>query len=405
MTRANRSRQLAIVGAGPAGLVAAIAAQQAGFECTVYEQAASFDRVGGAIGIQGNGLRVLEAIGVLEAFRSRIELIHYAVVEAPPGRVVSRADLRAAHSPYSSFAVALRYDLHEVLAEAARAHGVVLNFGARCTSAHWQPHGVVLQFSNGASTEPALLFACDGVNSVVRDKLGFKAHKQVVGEAYLRVVAPLPHPHPERVGEFWANDGRRAGAFPLRGKRSYVFCSVPLGQWQQIRDNELDRWLESWDDFGPIYTLMRSVEDWRTAVYDELSDLRVERWQRNGVFLLGDAAHAMTPNLGQGANSAMVDALVLVNLLTEAAVNRNWRDVGRRYEQLRRPFVTRIQNAALLGGRMAAWTNPAARALRAAMLRTAGSIAPLRNASLRLVSGYNPAEQPFLHAPVRMPGA
>ena len=217
------------------------------------------------------------------------------------------------------------------------------------------------------------------------------------------MVAPIAHPDPARIGEYWHPDGRRAGAFALPGNRTYVFCSVPLGEWESIRQNRLQEWLNTWDDFGePTRSLIRSVTDWSSAVYDELADLRVDRWQRNGVFLLGDAAHAMTPNLGQGANSAMVDALVLVNLLVEAADSQAWREAGRRYEQLRRPFVTRIQNAALMGGRMAGWKNPLARALRDQSMKAFVHIAPIRKASLKLTSGYTPVEQPVLHAPVAM---
>jgi 2-polyprenyl-6-methoxyphenol hydroxylase-like FAD-dependent oxidoreductase len=405
MTAPHNARRIAIVGAGPAGLVAAIAARRAGFLCSVYEQAPSFERVGGAVGIASNGLQVLAALGLLDRFRAHIELLQHAQLEAPPGRVLTRANFRDSPLPHVGFAVALRYDLHEVLADCARAADVALHFDARCTGAQWQPHGVRLHFADGNDVEAPLVFACDGVNSVVRSALGFKSKKQTIGEAYLRLVAPIAHPDPERAGEYWAADGRRAGAFPLPGQRTYVFCSVPLGRWQEILNGRLEAWLSSWTDFGePIVTLLRSVRDWTGAVYDELSDLRVERWQRNGVFLLGDAAHAMTPNLGQGANSAMVDALVLVNLLTEVAPQRAWREAGRRYEQLRRPFVTKIQNAALLGGRLASWRNPVTRAVRDSLFRVITNFPPLLRSSLLLSAGYNPAEQHYLRTPVRIAG-
>ena len=72
MSPAHRSP--IIVGGGPAGLVAAVAARRAGFDCAVYEQAASFERVGGAVGIQSNGLHVLDVLGLLDAFRDHIQI-------------------------------------------------------------------------------------------------------------------------------------------------------------------------------------------------------------------------------------------------------------------------------------------------------------------------------------------
>jgi len=112
----------------------------------------------------------------------------------------------------------------------------------------------------------------------------------------------------------------------------------------------------------------------------------------------------MTPNLGQGANSAMTDALVLVNLLAECEGRGGWEQAGARYQHLRKPFVTRIQDAALLGGRIASWTSPPARGLRDWFLRAGTTIPALRRASMRLTSGLNPAEEAYLHPPVRVSG-
>src|SRR5439155_25521112 len=102
------------------------------------------------------------------------------------------------------------------------------------------------------------------------------------------------------------------------------------GDWNRILAEDLSAWARSWDDFGePVASLVRAI-DWQRAVYDELADVRVDRWYRDRVFLVGDAAHAMTPNLGQGANSAMADALVLINLL--AGANGDCDVAGARYE-------------------------------------------------------------------------
>ena len=391
------------MGGGPAGLVAAIAARHAGYDVKVFEQAPSFARIGGAIGIQSNGLRVLDALGVLPRFQPHIELIRLAGVEAPPGRTIMCGDFRELDIPHPHFAVALRFHLQEVLLACALDQGAEVVFGQRCTGVTTTGEQVQLSFENGASAEADLVFACDGNRSAVRETAGFQARSRTVGEAYLRLVAPMAHPNPDRVGEYWAIDGRRAGAFPLPENRTYVFCSVPLGQWQDIRANRLGEWVESWRDFGsPVYPLMRSIEDWNRAVYDELSDLRVDRWYNQRVVLLGDAAHAMTPNLGQGANSAMVDGLVLVNLLVETANTGDWRIAARRYEQLRKPFVTRLQRAALMGGRIASWKSKYARGMRDGTLRLLDRVGPVRRASMKIAAGYNPAEEPYFHPPVRL---
>jgi 2-polyprenyl-6-methoxyphenol hydroxylase-like FAD-dependent oxidoreductase len=388
------SHRIAIAGAGPAGLVAAIACRQAGFDVTVFEQAASFQHVGGAIGIQGNGLRVLSALGLYNRFRPCIELLMRAGLESPPGRRLVMADFSEIDVTSRGFAVALRYDLQDVLLQAAREHEVDIRFDSRCTSIQRSPDGVTVVLRDRTSAPADFVLACDGARSAVRDSAGFVATRREVGEAYLRCVSNIAHPNPERAGEYWHPDGRRAGAFPLPGNRTYLFCSVPIGQWQRILSTDLAAWLRTWADFGdPVASLVRAV-DWTRAVYDELSDVRVDRWYRDRVVLVGDAAHAMTPNLGQGANSSMVDALVLVNLLV--AMKADVEAAASRYERIRKPFVTRIQDAAWLGGRAASFTSRPARALRDSVIRFSTLIGPARRASLKLTAGYNPAEQEFL---------
>ena len=391
--------QLAIVGGGPAGLVAAIAARQAGFAVTVLEQAAGFEKIGGAVGIQSNGLRVLRAIGILDEFQKHIELVHQAGLEAPPGRRLTYADFRELRIPESGFAVALRYDLQTVLYQSALDHGVDIQFNTRCASIERFERAITLRVGNRDAFKAELVLGCDGVRSAVRQSGGFSIDRREPGEAYLRCIANVEHPDRARVGEFWQVDGRRVGAFPLPGQRTYLFCSVPVGRWRDLLANHLSMWIQSWNDFGePVRTLMAAV-DWPRAVYDELSEVRVDQWHRDRVFLVGDSAHAMTPNLGQGANCAMVDALVLVNLLAEARPTRNWNQAGQKYERMRKPFVTRIQDVAWLGGRLASWKSKPARAMRDAFLRLGDRVGPLRRSSMLLAAGYNPLEQEYLRAP------
>ena len=394
------SRRIAIVGGGPAGLVAAIAARQAGLDATIFEQAPSFQHVGGAVGIQTNGLNVLSALGVFDRFRPHIELLLRAGVESPPGRNLVMADFSEMDVTSRGFGVALRYDLQDVLLQSAREHEVEIRFDSRCTSVQSVGEGVMLTFRAGAPAQADVVLACDGSRSAVRDASGFTVKRREVGEAYLRSVANIAHPRRDRVGEYWHPDGRRAGAFPLPGDRTYVFCSVPIGQWQRILSSDLENWIRSWNDFGePVSSLVRAI-DWSAAVYDELSDVRVERWSRDRIILVGDAAHAMTPNLGQGANSAMTDALVLINLI--ALARGEVAGAAARYEQIRRPFVTRIQDAAWVGGRAASWTSAPARTIRDGAIRLSNRIALARRGSMMLTAGYNPAEQEFLRPVQRM---
>jgi len=90
-------------------------------------------------------------------------------------------------------------------------------------------------------------------------------------------------------------------------------------RWADILTKRLGPWIDSWQPYGTkVMTVLERVSDWHRVSYDEVHEIRPKQWSNPPVFLVGDAAHAMTPNYGQGANCAMVDALVLITLLARA---------------------------------------------------------------------------------------
>jgi 2-polyprenyl-6-methoxyphenol hydroxylase-like FAD-dependent oxidoreductase len=125
--------------------------------------------------------------------------------------------------------------------------------------------------------------------------------------------------------------------------------------------------------------------------------MKLARWARPPVFVAGDAAHAMTPNLGQGANSAMVDALVLTRILARAiGGNISLEAAASEYESIRRAFATRIQSTSHQMGMIASWQSPMARAVRNVLLDLTQRFAPLRRRTALLGTGYNPPENSLL---------
>jgi 2-polyprenyl-6-methoxyphenol hydroxylase-like FAD-dependent oxidoreductase len=391
--------RLAVVGAGPAGLIAAITARKLGLEVAVFEQAADFKPVGGGLMVHSNGLRVLDCLGLLDEMRPVLRFTQVAAVELPGGRRLATFDYRKLDIPQNRMAAVMRYALQDHLLNAAVREGADVRFGHRCEAIAFEAEAARLRFGNGDDHFCEVVIASDGIHSRARESAGLPARRRPIAEAYLRGVAEL-RTDCDTIREIWGPDGRRFGICPLAGDRTYFFCSVAFGGWQDILERGLEGWVESWASFGKeVAALLAAVPDWRQVNYSELQEVELRRWYRPPVFVVGDAAHAMTPNLGQGANSAMVDSLVLMQLLARAlAEGGDLEEAGKNYQGLRWTFVARTQRAARQTGMMAGWTAAPVRALRNLLLAQVQKVDRFEDPATLLAAGYHPDEDPYLRA-------
>ena len=227
MSLRARDLPVAIVGAGPAGLTAALAGRKLGLEVTVFEQAYDFKRIGGGIAIQDNGQRVLDTLGLLESFRPYMRQCPLGAFEVPGAKPLVAADLRKVSFLRHLPAVVLRYELQEHLLAAAVQEGVRIEFGHRCTGVSSNGGTTSLRFDNGTEYECDVILACDGIHSQTRESIGLRAKQKANGKAYIRGVAQF-RVDESRIREIWGPDGRLLGILPLPGDKAYFYCSVPL---------------------------------------------------------------------------------------------------------------------------------------------------------------------------------
>jgi 2-polyprenyl-6-methoxyphenol hydroxylase-like FAD-dependent oxidoreductase len=394
---------IVIVGAGLAGLAAALAAKRRGLNVTVYEQAPDFKRVGGGILMHSNGLRVLDALGVLKSLEPHLRFGSLIRVEEVGGRVLVSSDYARLPIPQNRIAVALRYQLQETLLAAVRKAGVPVHFGHRCEGLRREGKTATVTFAVGAETVEAtadILLACDGVNSRVRELARLPFTRIPVHEGWIRGVVPIDQPETV-MREIFGADGRRFGIAPLPDGKTYFYTRAPLGEWPEIiRDTaRREAWIATFQSYGPdAMAILRAVPDWEDVNYAELSEIQMTRWADPPFFFIGDAAHAMTPNLGQGANSALVDAYILIELLAEAKREGiPLKAVAEQYDALRRPFVTRIQKTAWQIGKMGNITSPFLLLLRRILFALSGAFPALQRSQLLLGAGYNRQEESFFH--------
>jgi 2-polyprenyl-6-methoxyphenol hydroxylase-like FAD-dependent oxidoreductase len=382
-----------IAGAGIAGLTAAIAARRLGFSVQLFEQADEFRDLGGGLALQSNGQRVLAALDLLDSLEECFRATQTLLLERPGGNVLSEFDYRALSVPYSRFAVILRRDLHRHLLQAAERLGISVRFGHRAEALASAGAESRVSFANGSAASAHVVIGADGTHSRIRDSSGISCHLLRPREAYLRAAAAAAADD-DFVHEIWSPDGRRFGYAPLPSRQTYFYCTAPFRQWPPQSGAALQHWIDSWADFGPLaMRLLRAVPNWSEVNCSEIVEVEMDRWSRPPVFLIGDAAHAMTPNLGQGANSAMVDALVLVRLLAQ---EDSLVAVAERYHRLRFHFVRRLQHASRRVGALAATKNPLLRTVSDAGLRFASSFPGLTAGQRFLTAGWNPPENALL---------
>jgi len=297
-----------IAGAGFAGLTAAIALAQRGWSVRVHEASPELRALGAGIFIWENGLRVLKAVGAYDDVTAGA---HEAMVYE------TRHDgkLIAAHSFTADKGTRMltmtRQHLYSALIRAAQQHGVEIVTDSQAVGA--MPEGVLMT-ADGRSFPADLVVGADGVRSRVRDSLGLLQERNVYGDGIVRVLAPrlkdeLGPGNWDHVIDFWNLQSR-----PLR--ILYVPCNAQdlyLALMAQVSDREAnaiplrtDIWSAAFPQLAPA---IRQVSV--GGRYDAYETTKLVRWSCGRVAIIGDAAHAMTPTLGQGAGTAMMNALAL----------------------------------------------------------------------------------------------
>ncbi|MEV5750773.1 FAD-dependent monooxygenase [Actinoallomurus sp. NPDC052308] len=364
-------RSAIVAGGGIGGLAAALALIGRGWRVQVLERAAEFGEVGAGLSLWPNGVRALEALGVGASVREYALPETQAGIRDVSGRWLSRTDTAELERRYGPVVMIHRADLLDTLRRAVPA--AALRTGATVTAVDTDGPRVRVEHTQGVS-HADLLIGADGINSTVRRSIWPQAAApRYAGYTAWRLVVETGPP--SAGGETWGR-GERVGISPLPGGRTYLFgvASVPAGQRGADGElAELRRRFAHWHD--PIPALLEAAAEDAVTRHDiyELPPLR--SYATGRVALLGDAAHAMTPNLGQGANQALEDAVTLAALLdahptVPAALAA--------YDRDRRPRTQMIAERSRRIGVLAQSTSAPGRALRDRLMRLIPASAMLR---------------------------
>lgn len=343
----SAKRHAEISGGGIGGLVAAAALAQRGWTVRVHERADHLRAFGSGIFVWYNLMRVLKAVGAYEEAMADAHRFVARETRDHENRLVNI--VRASPRPEDAIYTASRRAILEALAAAARRAGVEILTSSAAVGA--ESAGVLLT-ENGRSFAADLVVAADGVNSKVRDGLKLTARRQPLADGAIRVMIPraaeeLTSDRGQKSIEFWSGK-RRIFYTAVSREEVYVAFMLPVVD-EEGSAMPLRRW--TWQRSFPHLSdvIDRVGEQGR---WDRFELIRLHRWSAGKVAILGDAAHAMSPNTGQGAGTAAMNALSLAVHVSEApSVEEGLAS----WEAKERPLTEHTQRVAGIYGSLTAW--------------------------------------------------
>ncbi|MGV2941319.1 FAD-dependent monooxygenase [Mesobacillus sp. LC4] len=362
---------IAIIGAGIGGLSAAIALQQLGQKVRVFERASELMEMGAGIVLSANAIKALEKLGIADQVREAGSPVKKAEIRTPDGQLLVNMPVHKQAERYGTYSYLIyRPDLQRILYEKLAPDTVIL--GKKFSRLEQHRENITSMFEDGEIVYSKFLIGADGVHSRVRQNILGDSPLRYSGFAAFRGISRFEDDRfPVELGggfEAWGN-GKRFGFSHLGKGRVFWFAAINTPQGKLLaapnkKQVALDH-LKSW--WGPISNVIDSTDEEDILVHEIFDRKPIKKWHKGRVTLLGDAAHPMLPNLGQGGAQAMEDALMLTRYL-----KRFPQDVEQalsRYEQERIPRVTKIVHGSRMMARMMQLENPMAVKARNQLLR------------------------------------
>jgi FAD-dependent urate hydroxylase len=323
-----------IVGAGIAGLALGQALRARGFNPEIVERATALAPAGTGVYLPGNGVRALAALQLADAIADKAVRISHQRILDQRGRLLTEIDVDREWASVGPCVGIRRADLHAVLLDGAR--DVAIRRGKTVTALTQTPDTVSVAFDDGVTLNYDIVIGADGVHSTIRRLVFGQARPRRVGQVSWRFLSQETH-------------GITAWTAMLARHRTFLMMPVGGGLYcyADLVDHAADgggrdagRLRALFSDFAaPVPALVDRLEP--DAVHTApIEEITVDPCTKGRVVLIGDAAHATSPNMAEGASMALEDALVLSEILASGGRTA---DLLRLFSERRRERVRWVQ--------------------------------------------------------------
>jgi len=361
-----------IQGAGIGGLTLAIALLQKGYTVRVVERTRGLSEIGAGIWMAANPMQVFDRLGFAEKITAAGWMVHRITLQDYNGEILQVADLSEVSRLFGFETVALhRSVLQRVLFEQLPS-GVVV-FGAEVKSLVQNKDSVSLQLTDSTSINAKVVVGADGIHSRIRQLASLGGEKRYSGSSSYRAIARgtrLLSPELDHDAyEVWGK-GCRVGFSKINATDYYWYMTFDSAPEKSYSPEERKTHAEKlFRGFFPQWIGLLENTRVDEILQTDISDLkRLPTWSSGRISLIGDAAHAATPNLGQGGAMAIEDAYSLTHAFQQAGLNGQAFDL---YEKQRRAKVDWTVSTSWSIGRICHFKNPVLRTLRNGILKKA----------------------------------
>ncbi|MCS4305599.1 FAD-dependent monooxygenase [Chryseobacterium sp. BIGb0232] len=338
---------ISIIGAGIGGLTLGNVLKQNGYDFTIYESAPEIKPVGAGIMMAVNAMQVFDKLGLKEKIENAGNKIHRIILSNESLKPFSKTEILELEQQYNSCNVAIhRAELQRILAENLNTDSIQLNHSLGKIE---KKENYILDFENGNQIESTTVFGADGIKSPVRNQIFKTGTIRNAGQKCWRglVDFELPEEHHHEAFEMWGK-GKRFGFIKISEKKVYWYACInekSFSRYSGIAD--------IFRDFDHLVLKLIEATPEKNIICNEISDLTpIPLWYAENLCLIGDAAHATTPNMGQGACQAIEDAYVIGRLLEKS---RDFNAIFEEFQKIRRKKVDYIVNTSRSIGKISQW--------------------------------------------------